>query len=171
MTTALSTDEFTLTEQGMWFVLESHPELALTFRLGNRIQFSGQDDDPGKHATLDADKPEVMLMPASGAANNRNTSGSVGFVMTYTVGIRTATKSTAKPKSINALVGMVYRAFEAWGDSLPACPWVRLVRLAQYQPSPAEQAQPDDVEGWVGVLTVTVESVFERGLMEVSTWQ
>ena len=171
MSTTLSTDEFTLTEQALWFVLESHPEIASNFRLGNRIRFAGSDDDPGKDSTLDADKPELMLMLGTGAANNKNTSGTVGFAMTYTVAVRTSTKSTAKPKALNSLVGMIYRAFEAWGDKLPACPWAKLVRLSQFQATPGQDGQPDDRDGWVGVLTVSVESLFERGLMEVSAWQ
>lgn len=166
---SISTDIYTLVEDGLWFILNSHPDFIRNFKPGNRIKFTDGDPDPGKPSQLDADRPEVRIVTAGPTNEQSQTTSSTDRTIAYQVIVDTTARTTNRIGGPNQLMDIIDRAFRAWGDVMLGVPQVRKIRVGPAQKTTGEQR--GDQGGWTVTPQITVTLAMPTWEMEMNTWR
>jgi hypothetical protein len=154
----MNADIFTLLEEAINFALYSHAEFGALVKPGNRRVLTGSDPNPIKPQLTDSDVPEGSLVPTSATTNLFKTSNSTGIEASYSLSIRTRSKTTP---DANRLRSAAIRAVAAVGDRLLDLGWSVKTRVTAGQMQ-AEATDEAGFLGWANVLTIECELFVPR---------
>lgn len=160
----MAIDPFTEVYGKIWDLLEAHEGFTSLIRLGNRIRLDGSRKEPRKERVLDADLPEVVLLPAAGEAEPFATSDSVRLAQQYEL------QATSGDIRIDTaffplkyeLIKALCRAEENLG--LAYVTNVRVLTVTDNLPdAEAERGLP----GWVLRIVIAVDMWFDRSTLQL----
>lgn len=155
-----STDPFTQAYNAIWTFLVAVDSLKDRVKKGNRITFANQaKPTPIKEQIIDADVPELTLMPGNGEYHLFNTSTSHEIMQAYDLVAVTGDQRVTE--DFFPIQWEVFKALAAAGDKL-GLSFVTSVRINTVTGALEEEERNRDMEGWVMVASIVVAMTIDR---------
>lgn len=156
----IGTDPFTLLENALWFALDSHPGVQSIVKPGNMVRFSTDKEVPQKASVIDADLPELALLPIACSINQKNSSSSCGITQRYALAVTTGQLRTVgapnKRTGLNQVKWACVRALSRYRAGIPDLTFV--VKVVINDGPERIDASPNDdrriPDGWSTVLGI-----------------
>jgi hypothetical protein len=177
---AASTDPFTQVHAALWALLEGHAPLAALVKPGNRRKLTGDDRAADKDEYMDADLPELRLVPAGHRVHLYSTSSGHTIHQQYNVELSTGDQrldTQSSPAGINPVKWEIIRALTKAAPFVTGnngkwlgLRFVRAIKPGTAIEGVAKAAERTDIQGWALALSLVVELEFAITQVAQDDW-
>lgn len=162
----INPDPFSMVHDALWVMVERNQNILDMVKPGNRIKFDKQNEPLQRK--MDADLPELILVPGGGTYGGKDNSTQSTVVRTYEWQI--ATGDIRLQPIYNKLMFEMYRSMIDWNCVLCPllwcdCPFVNGFRMIQHIEGQLSTEQNKSIPGWSALWTCEVDFSFPRKLL------
>ena len=157
-------DPITTVYNALWGILEADAEFTALVKAGNRIKFSGDNQNPLKDQAITSDYPEVRIVSQGSVPHVLRTSNSSSLIKTFAIQILSGDQRLDAIQF--PLEWIIYRALASSIGTLLALTWnsksfVKNAKPTSVNDSFGNREPQSTIRAWIAVWACEVEMWFQ----------